>query len=72
MQSVPCGEAVHRADEHSGGMYLSHAKGQNVVGDGIKALERGIDGIKTLNCGVPMEYLLIDFHVSDESFPVSH
>ena len=72
MQGVPCGEAVYRADECSGGADLGHAKGQNVVGNRVKALERSVNGIKPLNRRVAMKYLLVDLHIGDESFPVSH
>ena len=51
---------------------ISDMPGQNVVGNRVKALERSVNGIKPLNRRVAMKYLLVDLHIGDESFPVSH
>ena len=72
MQGIPGGETVNQADKRSRSADFGHSKGQNVVGNRIQALERGVDGVRALYGGVSVEYFLIDLNVGDELLPIPH
>ena len=64
-------EPIQGVDECLGGPHLGNAEGEDLVGDRIQVRECNVDGVEPPDCSVSMSYLLVDFYVGDQPFPVS-